>query len=171
LNRTVWTNNKAYKSGMAESANCEYCAEIETMEHLIYGCENYSALVWNELSAVATEYTRQAVGHDVARIALTPREIIFNAQHPSIKHHLAMHSGQHTLQMLVQEIKREIIYRRMNIRPAQRGRVAPMVKVQACIISTIQKMISLQEYQGPQRNAESLVNLKQLQEIARTRVR
>jgi hypothetical protein len=45
LNRTVWTNRKAYRSGIADSASCNRCEEEETMEHLLYGCENYSAVV------------------------------------------------------------------------------------------------------------------------------
>jgi hypothetical protein len=44
-NRTVWTQNKAFKSGMAADATCFRCDETETMEHLLYGCENYSAKI------------------------------------------------------------------------------------------------------------------------------
>jgi hypothetical protein len=33
LNRTIWTNNKAFKSGVTDSPNCERCGETETMEH------------------------------------------------------------------------------------------------------------------------------------------
>jgi hypothetical protein len=36
LNRTVWTNRKAYRSGIADSASCNSCEEEETMEHLLY---------------------------------------------------------------------------------------------------------------------------------------
>ena len=44
LNRTIWTNNKAFKSGMREDPDCPYCAEVETMEHLYFGCKLYSEL-------------------------------------------------------------------------------------------------------------------------------
>jgi hypothetical protein len=40
LNRTIWTNNKAYKSGARENPDCEYCGQAETMEHLIHDCKN-----------------------------------------------------------------------------------------------------------------------------------
>jgi hypothetical protein len=46
LNHTVWTQNKAFKSGMAADATCFRCEETETMEHLLYGCENYSTKIW-----------------------------------------------------------------------------------------------------------------------------
>jgi hypothetical protein len=36
LNRTIWTNNKSFKSGLNGSPQCYRCEEIETMEHLLY---------------------------------------------------------------------------------------------------------------------------------------
>jgi len=52
LNRTIWTNNKAFKSGIAESDGCPYCEETETMEHLYYACEKYSELQWIGIAAI-----------------------------------------------------------------------------------------------------------------------
>jgi hypothetical protein len=46
LSRTIWTQNKALKSVMAAEATCFRCDEIETIEHLLYGCENYSLKIW-----------------------------------------------------------------------------------------------------------------------------
>ncbi len=46
LNPTIWTNSKAFCSRLADSASCDRCEEEETMEHLLYGCKNYSAMVW-----------------------------------------------------------------------------------------------------------------------------
>ncbi len=45
LNRTIWSQNKAVKSDMAEDAFCLRCEETETMQHLLYSGENYSAKV------------------------------------------------------------------------------------------------------------------------------
>ncbi len=50
LNRTIWTNRKAFRSRLADSASCDRCEEEETMEHLLYGCENYSAVIWREFN-------------------------------------------------------------------------------------------------------------------------
>jgi hypothetical protein len=36
LNRTIWTNNEAFKSGARENQDCKYCRQVETMEHLIH---------------------------------------------------------------------------------------------------------------------------------------
>ncbi len=46
LNFTIWTQNKAFKSVIAEGALFLRFEEIETMEHPLYGCKNYSAKVW-----------------------------------------------------------------------------------------------------------------------------
>jgi hypothetical protein len=45
LNRTIWTQNKAFTSGRAPDTLCYRCDEIETMEHLLYCCEHYSAKI------------------------------------------------------------------------------------------------------------------------------
>jgi hypothetical protein len=72
LNRTVWTNRKAFRSRLADSASCDRCEEEETMEHLLYGCENYSAVVWREFSTLITTKLAHIAGHPVARMDHTP---------------------------------------------------------------------------------------------------
>jgi hypothetical protein len=42
LNRTIWTNNKAFKSRLRANPHCERCKKVETMEHLLCECEYYS---------------------------------------------------------------------------------------------------------------------------------
>ena len=54
------------------------------MEHLHYGCENYSAILWREYSTLITETLTHLAGHRIARMDRTPKEIIFNIPHPSI---------------------------------------------------------------------------------------
>jgi len=47
LNRTIWTDNKAHKSGLIDSPCCERCEETETMEHLLPGCTVMPHLFWS----------------------------------------------------------------------------------------------------------------------------
>jgi len=54
------------------------------MEHLLYGCENYSAVIWREFSTLITATTSHIAGHPVARMDHTPKEIVYNLPHPSI---------------------------------------------------------------------------------------
>jgi hypothetical protein len=75
-----------------------------------------------------------------------------------------------TLAHLMQEIKREIIYRRMNITAAQQMRDTPMIRIQAYLISTVTKTSSLFTYQGLMKNKGCLEKLTNLVEIIRNRV-
>ena len=170
LNRTVWTNNKAFKTGLSDSPNCQMCGEQETMEHLLYGCPHYSEKLWAELSNAITQLTEIIKGNRIAGIHLTPREIIFNATHPSILLHYRNDEFQTIIGYLIQELKREIIYRRMNTTEVQRNRDTPIIRIQAHILVSIQKLISLLAYQGLLKNKIHIARLKQLREIIQDRV-
>jgi hypothetical protein len=58
-------------------------------------------------------------GNEIPTIPFSPLEIIYNKIHPSIKLHLKEKPTQLMTIHLVQEIKRDIIYRRMNTRNFQ----------------------------------------------------
>jgi hypothetical protein len=38
LNKTIWTNNMAFKSGIRQDPNCDRCRNTESNEHLLYEC-------------------------------------------------------------------------------------------------------------------------------------
>jgi hypothetical protein len=156
LNRTIWTNNKAHKSGLREDSDCDYCGEEETMEHLLHGCENYSIKVWEEASRVITALCTQQAGQEVARIQLTPKEIIYNIPHPSFLLFLKEDKPRKALLLLIQEIKRNIVYRRMNIRPGQIGNPVDRTRVIAHILSVVKKLKAMLEYTGILTNKTSI---------------
>ncbi len=83
LNRTVWTNNKSFKSGLSASPQCHRCEEVETMEHLLYLCPNYAEKLWAEFSLVLTQTITQFTNEYTARIELTPKEIIYCTTNPT----------------------------------------------------------------------------------------
>jgi hypothetical protein len=56
-------------------------------------------------------------GNTIPSIQFTPLEIIFNKVHPSVKLHIKEKTVQNKVTHLIQEIKRHIIYRRMNTKP------------------------------------------------------
>ncbi len=114
LNRTTRTNNKAYKSGKKDNPNCDHCGEPETIEHLLHDCEEYSAQLWTELGYSFRFALTAHSGNEITTIQFTPLEIIHNKIHPSIKLHLKEKPTQLMAIHLVQEIKRDIIYRWMN---------------------------------------------------------
>jgi hypothetical protein len=72
LNRTIWTQNKAFKSGQAPDALCYRCDEIETMEHLLYCCEHYSAKIWDLAGKSLTLALSHHSGEYIPAVFLTP---------------------------------------------------------------------------------------------------
>jgi hypothetical protein len=102
-------------------------------------------------------------GNEIPTIQLTPLEIIYNKIHPSIILHLKEKPVQLTLVHLVQEIKRDIIYRRMNTNANQRRR--NLTRIRAHLLSTVRKTISLLEYQGT-RNFQDSINFLSLLETS-----
>ena len=169
LNRTVWTNNKAFKSQRIDNPDCERCGAVETMEHLLIECDHYSAPLWAELSTALTNTLADLSGHAIASIHLTPREIIFNAPHPSIQLHVTDTAAKQVTIHLMQEIKRNIIFRRMNITgPPQEP--TPLIRLQAHLLTVITKLISFLKYRGTAPAHQSLELLQALHQHIETRI-
>jgi hypothetical protein len=162
LNRTIWTNNKAFKSRMTDSPNCDRCGQTETMEHLLLSCPHYSEQVWAETSHMITDTLTALSETHVARIELTPKEIIFNKPHPAILLYMTAAADRMLIIMLVQEIKRDIHFRRMNL-PSQPNLPVHRTRIQAHIISVIKKLMSQYEYQGASPETSPMPLLTMLQ--------
>jgi hypothetical protein len=165
LNRTIWTNNKAFKSGMHTSRLCFRCDEIETMEHLLYLCPNYAEKVWLEAGYLLTRAVTQFSAEYTARIDLTPKEIIYNKPHPAILLRIADPLVRHGILVLIQEIKRDIIFRRMQLQEPSRREVL-RVRIYAHLLSCIRKLSSLLKYQGIVQNKAPISFLLTLSETA-----
>jgi hypothetical protein len=79
LNRSIWTQNKSFKSGRAPDALCYRFEEIETMEHLLYCCEHYSAKIWDLAGKSLTLAFSHHLGEYIPAVVLTPLLHIPNA--------------------------------------------------------------------------------------------
>jgi hypothetical protein len=162
LNRTIWTQNKAFKSGMAAEPTCFRCEEVETMEHLLYGCENYSAKIWAMAGKVLTLSLSRHSGDYIPRIDLTPLEIVFNKPHPSILLHVPDGTTRKILILFLQEIKRDIIFRRAQLaEPRRREELLP--RIRAHLLSVISKLQSFLEYQGVLNFTDALALLRRME--------
>ncbi len=117
------------------------------MEHLIYLCPSYAEKLWAEFGSALTQTITQFTNEYTARIELTPKEIIYNRPHPAILLRIPDKLVRFCILVLVQEIKRNIIFRRMQITEPSRQEV-PRLRLQAHLLSVIRKLISLLEYQG-----------------------
>ena len=67
--------------------------------------------------------------------------------------------------LLIQEIKRNIIYRRMNSRPAQIGVPVERIRVIAHIISVVRKLGAMLEYAGILTNKSSIALMTKAQTV------
>ncbi len=147
MNRTIWTQNKAYKSGHGPDALYYRYEEVETMEHLLHSCEHYSAKIWDLAGKSMTLVISHHSGDYVPAMVLAPLEIVFNKPHPSILLHVKDATTRKVLILFLQEIKRDIIYRRAQLQePRQREEMHP--RIQAHLVSVINKVNARLEYQG-----------------------
>jgi hypothetical protein len=84
-------------------------------------------------------------GDYIPNIVLTPLEIIFNKPHPSILH-ITDATTRKVLILYLQEIKGDIIYWQAQLQELRREELHPCI--QAHLISVINKICALLEYQG-----------------------
>jgi hypothetical protein len=117
------------------------------MEHLIYLCPNYAEKLWAEFGLALTQSIAQFNKEYTAQIELTPKEIIYNKPHPAVLLRISDKLVQYCILVMVHEIKRNIIFRRMQLTEPIRLEV-PKIKLQAHLLSVTRKLISLLEYQG-----------------------
>ncbi len=97
----------------------------ETMEHLLWECENYSEPLWGKFADALTQLLSDISQDEVPRIVLGQTNIIFNIPHPSLLLHIRDKESRNALLLLVQEIKRDIIYRRLNLPPSAQQLIHP----------------------------------------------
>jgi hypothetical protein len=162
LNRTIWTNNKAFKSRMRLDPNCERCSKVETMEHLLCECEYYSEPLWSKLAEGLTMLFNVISSDRVPRVELGQTNIIFNIPHPSLLLHIPDKSSRTAILLLIQEVKRDIIFRRMNLPPSVQQLTDPR-RLAVHLDSTICRLRSYLQYIGlvKQKKAADLLSLLQ----------
>ncbi len=164
LNCTIWTNNKAYKSRMRQDPNCDRCGKMETMEHLLCECEFYSEPLWGKLAESLTMLLNDISTDDVPRVELGQTNIIFNIPHPSLFLHIQDKSSRNAILLLIQELKRDIIYRRMNLPPSVQQVPDPR-RLAAHLDSTIRRLRSYLQYIGLMKYKKAADLLFRLQEL------
>jgi hypothetical protein len=164
MNRTIWTNNKAFKSRMKPTPKCDRCESTETMEHLLCECENYSVPLWTKLADSWTRLLNDKSLEPVPRVELGQTNIIYNIPHPSLILHIHDQVTRNALLLLIQEIKRDIVYRRMNLPPSAQQLTDPR-RITAHIDSAIKRLCSYLEYIGFVKFSKAITTLQRLQEL------
>jgi hypothetical protein len=164
LNRTIWTNNKAFKSRLRLDPFCERCKKVETMEHLLCECEFYSELLWNKLAEGLTMLLNDASTDTVPRIVLGQTNIIFNIPHPALLLHIQDKLSRNAILLLIQEIKCDLTHRRMNLPPSAQ-QMTDSRRLVAHLDSTIRRLHSYLQYIGLLKYKKAADMLLRLQEL------
>ncbi len=120
--------------------------------------------IWDLAGKTLTLALSHHSGEYIPAEVLTPLEIVFNKPHPSILLHIFFFSDATTrkvLILLLQEIKRDIVYRRAHLQePRRHEELHP--RIQAHLVSVINKISSLLEYQGTLQFVDGLSFLQRL---------
>ena len=132
---------------MREDPDCPYCAEVETMEHLYFGCELYSELQWIALCKYITQYIRQTYDPDCPEIRITYRNIIFNEEIKNLHKRLPSKSIQKFIWLLIHEVRWDIYFRKINHIPNNNLEVLH-IRRKAHLLIVLEKTISYLEYLG-----------------------
>ena len=114
LNRTLWTNNKAFKSGIHKIPLCPYCEHVETMEHLLADCDTYSGQRWENLFRAMTLAMRDFTSFSSASVLITYRSIFFHQEISNLKSYKLTHQVRQAIPLLIHETRRHIYSRRIS---------------------------------------------------------
>jgi hypothetical protein len=133
------------------------------MEHLLCECEFYSEPLWNKLAESLTMLQNDVSTDEVPPIELGQTNIIFNIPHPSLILHVHDKSSRNAILLLIQEVKQDLIYRRMNLPPSAQQVTDPR-RLAAHLDSTICRLRSYLQYIGLLRYKKAADLLLRLQE-------
>jgi hypothetical protein len=100
---------------------------------------------------------------EVPRVELGQTNIIFNIPHPSLLLHIQDKPSRNAILLLIQEIKRDLIYRRMNLPPSAQQVTDPR-RLAAHVDSTIRRLRSYLQYIGLMKYKKADDLLSRLQE-------
>ena len=153
LNRVVWTNQKqnwttaARGDGDAADPSCLLCGRTENTLHLIFECERLAEPLWAVLTETVNRYLdERGVPH---RITLHSFNVMYNMYVAGMEA-----SGGGQLQLLIQEIKRMLIYKRYSrSTTGNTGRAIAydLPRIIMNIMIVTKKLISLRKFQGKDR--------------------
>jgi hypothetical protein len=134
------------------------------MEHLLCECEYYSEPLWSKLAEGPTILFNDVSSDRVPRVELGQTNIIFNIPHPFLLQHIHDKTSRNAILLLIQEVKQDIIFRRMNLPPSAQQITDPR-RLAAYLDSTIRRLRSYLQYIGLVKYKKTADLLLRLQEF------
>jgi len=144
LNRTLWSNNKAFKAGISNTPACRFCGQTETMEHMIYKCENYAELQW-ELLAETITFLARKTNDEMPRLHVTVQNIIYNTEIQSISRYIKDTETRIMIAMTIHELRRKIYAFRTSTDDVLDGEI-PLIRRVAHIMTVFKSLKSYLSY-------------------------
>ena len=150
MNRQVWTNEKSFLSGQGRAEgrlddNCKLCGRKENTMHLLFECESYSEPLWTLLEKTIND----AIGLEepaggYVNIRMHAFLVLYNITTGIPGKYCKI------IMIVIQEIKRNIIFRRYQRETANAGGVTiyPRERLLAHLSITIRKIFNLRKYCG-----------------------
>jgi hypothetical protein len=149
MNRQVWTNQKQFLSnrqgeegGEEGTDKCNLCNSTENSLHLLFECEVYAEPLWNLLQQAINGLLQQRLGGHPG-VTLHAYNIMYNNNIQG----LPKDCGDQ-FYTLVQEIKRNIVFRRVKRITTNAGLRIDHHRIKCHMTLNIQRLISLREFQG-----------------------
>jgi len=148
LNRQNWTSWKARLSRIGEdqTGNCTYCGRKEDTRHMLVSCEVYSQRIWEIMGIVITRILRK-LEPECSDFHTHLFEILYNRKIPRLKSPLG-----NEIMIFMQEMKREIIWRRFKRYENQRLQAIQINddRIKAHMSIVCEKIIKLRKYRRKQ---------------------
>jgi len=138
LNRTLWSNNKAFKSNIIDADVCFFCNETADTEHIILNCDAFSYFFWTEFERflnIIFMHPLFEIPAENRTIRLTYRNIIYHETLNIVKTNNLSENVQQFIVIMICELKRDIYYYYVNNEqrrdiPIQRKKILLMKMLQ-----------------------------------------
>jgi hypothetical protein len=145
LNRQIWTEQKIFWAARGGEADqtCKLCGDIENTEHLIFGCQEYSMIIWEQFQKIGDYIVKKL---DPGKsFVISIHNVMYSVPFSGIDPKIAK-----IMFHLSAEIKRDIIYRkfRRSMEPRLNEIIYNDQRVRQHIQIIAQKILSLKSYQG-----------------------
>jgi len=144
LNRTLWTNSKAFKSNMRDNDQCRFCGRPETMEHMLYKCESYAEPQW-ELLSEAISFLVKKHNPEAANIHVTYQNIVFNTEMRNLALSIKEKNDRVMISMLIHEVRRKIYAFRSSDDSIMLQEI-PMIRRIAHLTTVLKQLYSFLKY-------------------------
>jgi hypothetical protein len=124
----------------------------------------YAQLIWERLGEVVTQYLNSISRDYVPRVEISQLNVIYNVPHLSVLLYISDKLCRNAFLILIQEVKRDIVDRWMNLPPSA-AQVANPLGLLAHVESTLHRLQSYFQYIGLAKFGEAIEMIQQMKNL------